>query len=153
MVVLTHPPVTASPAGKPCTAEQAAEAENSVDSLSTWPAIHESFSRFGHCDDGAIAEGYSSAVGAMLADRWSQLADLTKWFRGEPAFRTFVLRHVDVTAERSAFDRLVANAAVRCPPQSGDTCQAILNRAREIEHEQRRQKLGAAQQRDEADER
>ena len=59
------------------------QAEATASSLITWPEILGSFRTFGHCDDGAIAEGYSVSIVGMLADRWTQ------------------------------FNRLVANAAVR----------------------------------------
>ena len=108
--------------------------------LDTWPEILASFRKYAHCDDGAIAEGYSASVVAMLADRWNQVAELDKALSTEPSFRAFVLRHINETAGRDEFNRLVANAAVRCPPQSVQTCEALLTRARELQRELQRQR-------------
>jgi hypothetical protein len=138
IVLAACTPTRAMPEDKRCTPEEASQAEGEAVGLVTWTAVRDSFRRFGHCDDGAIAEGYSHAVVGMLADRWSQLRVLEKLLPADPAFRGFVLHHIDATAEQGAFNRLVANAAVRCPAQSVSTCQAILNRAREVQHEQSR---------------
>jgi hypothetical protein len=120
---------------KQCTRDEAMQAEATASSLVTWPEILSSFEKFGHCDDGAIAEGYSSAIVEMLANRWQQIGELDRLLSTHPRFRAFVLRHVDVTAEQNAFNRLVANAAVRCPGQSAATCKAILKRAGELQRE------------------
>ena len=71
----------------------------------------------------------------MLADRWGQLGELDKALSTDVPFRTFVLRHIDETAGQNEFNRLVANAAVRCPRSSKATCDAILGRARELQRE------------------
>ena len=126
---------TANAQGKQCSREEAIQAEATASLLVTWPDIYASFRKFGHCDDGAIAEGYSVAIVGMLADRWGQLAELDKALSSAPAFRTFLLRHIDATAGQDEFNRLVANAAVRCPRQSAATCEAILRRARELQRE------------------
>jgi hypothetical protein len=118
---------------RPCTRDEAVQAEAQASSLRNWGDILTSFRKFGHCDDGAISEGYSVSVVAMLADRWNQLPELDNALTVEPTFRAFVLRHIDDTAGRTEFDRLVANVAVRCPPQSTPTCAAILERARELQ--------------------
>ncbi len=123
---------------KECTRAQAREAEAAASSLTTWGEILSSFRRFGHCDDGAVAEGYSVSVVGMLANRWGQVSELEKVFQTEPSFRGFVLRHIDVTAGQDEFNRLVANAAVRCPQRSAATCEAILKRAQELQREVQR---------------
>ena len=125
---------------KPCSREQAMQALATASVLNTWPEVLASFRKFGHCDNGAISEGYSVSVVAMLADRWNQVAELDKALSTEPTFRAFVLRHIDETAGRDEFNRLVANAAVRCPPQSVPTCEAVLTRARELQRELQRQR-------------
>jgi hypothetical protein len=126
--------------GRPCSREEAMQAEATAAYLLTWPDILGSFRKFGHCDDGAIAGGYSVSIVGMLADRWSQVAELDKALSTAPTFRAFVLRHIDETAGRDDFNHLVANAAVRCPPKSAATCEAILNRARELQRELQRRR-------------
>jgi hypothetical protein len=126
--------------GRPCSREQAMQALATASALGTWPEILASFRTFGHCDDGAIAEGYSVSIIGMLADRWGQVAELDKALSAEPTFGAFVLRHINETAGRDDFSRLVANAAVRCPPESAATCGAILSRARELQRELQRQR-------------
>ena len=135
-IVTAASPVGAAPVeSKQCSQQEAIEAEATASSLVTWPDILGSFKQFGHCDDGAIAEGYSASIVGMLADRWGDVGELDKVLSTDPAFRTFVLRHINVTAGQAEFNRLVANAAVRCPQRSAATCEAILNRARELQRE------------------
>src|ERR1700736_5339009 len=58
----------AKAAHKPCTKQEAMQAEMSTDHLTDWDAVYQSFKRFSQCDDGGIDEGYSDAVGKLLAD-------------------------------------------------------------------------------------
>jgi hypothetical protein len=140
IIIATCPVTEAAGQVRQCSRDQAKKAEATAASLVTWGAILESFRQFGHCDDGAIAEGYSTSVVGMLADRWAQVGDLDRALSTEPQFRTFVLRHINETAGQHEFNRLVANAAVRCPIESTATCQAVLDRARELQRELQRQR-------------
>jgi hypothetical protein len=126
--------------GKECTRQEAIEAEATASTLLSWPQILDSFRRLGHCDDGAIAEGYQVAIVAMLADRWSLVGDLPRLFSAEPRFRPFVFRHLGDGVPKGEFDRLVANAAVRCPASAASVCSAILEHARELERRLQRQR-------------
>jgi hypothetical protein len=140
IVVATYLAMPVDAQGKQCSRHEAMQAEATSSSLVTWPELLRSFGTFGHCDDGAIAEGYSASIVGMLADRWAQVGELDKALSIEPTFRPFVLRHVNETAGQEQFNRLVANAAVRCPPQSAATCEAVLNRARELQRELQRRR-------------
>jgi regulation of enolase protein 1 (concanavalin A-like superfamily) len=42
-----------------CTQEEAFAAEATVSDISTWKELYESYILYIHCDDGAIAAGYS----------------------------------------------------------------------------------------------
>jgi hypothetical protein len=52
---------------KTCSQEEAIQAETEASTLKDWTAVYISFKRFSHCDDAAISEGYSDAVGRLLA--------------------------------------------------------------------------------------
>src|SRR6266851_7181874 len=78
-----------------CTGEQAKKAEAEADQLKGWNAVYRSFVRYGHCDDGAIAEGYSDSVAKLLANHWAEIQDLRKLTLESPEFSNFVLRHID----------------------------------------------------------
>jgi hypothetical protein len=93
--------------------------------LKTWPDIFRSYRRYGHCDDGGIAEGYSDSVATLMANRWDSILELNALARKHPAFRAFVLRHLDETIN---FDQIVTireNAEAHCPQGAMALCKAI----------------------------
>jgi hypothetical protein len=105
-------------------------AETSTSKLRTWSALHESFKRFGRCDDGYIAEGYSEAVVVMLARRWSQLRDLSRIAASDAAFRAFVLRHIDATTDEQDLHEVLDNTTMRCAKSYRPLCTDIERQAR-----------------------
>lgn len=115
---------------RPCSKAEAIEAESSASRLSNWEDIYKSFMKFRHCDDGAIAEGYSDSVVRMLADRWSELATLKKLASSDKDFYTFVLRHIDATADKSQVEKILSNSSKRCPKSDSELCSALKAAAR-----------------------
>src|SRR5258708_5182227 len=124
MVLLTTGPQGNSPK-RVCTAGEARQAEQESSRLSTWKAIHQSHTRFSHCDDGAVAEGYSDSITKVLADGWNSVAALRTLWPEDPHFRDFVLRHIDETVPRGRLEGIAANAEQRCPRGSGQRCPAV----------------------------
>ncbi len=61
-------------------------AEADVDRLKSWSLLYKSYKHFSHCDDGAIGEGYSDAVGKLLADRWEEFSKFTELARVDHGF-------------------------------------------------------------------
>ena len=110
---------------KRCTKEEASAAEDVAATLKSWPAVHDAFVRYGHCDDGAIGEGFSESVVKMLAERWPQIDELRRLITTDAGFRTFVLRHVDPTAHERDLKRVVENAAQHCPPDAKALCTEL----------------------------
>ena len=123
------PQLLAKAAQKPCTKEEAIQAEEDTDHLSNWNAVYQSFKRFSQCDDGAIAEGYSDAVGKLLADNWNQFPDLVKLATSDQRFQTFVVRHVDETVPADALKKTAHNAKSRCPVDAAGLCKLIARAA------------------------
>ena len=58
IVIAACPVSSADAQAKQCSREEAIQAEATASLLATWSDILGSFRKFGHCDDGAIAEGY-----------------------------------------------------------------------------------------------
>lgn len=122
--------LNASAHDKLCTKAEAIEAENSVTRLNNWKDIYLSFKKYGHCDDGAIAEGYSDTVVRMLADRWDELATLNKLTSSDKEFYTFVLRHIDATADKSEIEKTITNSSKHCPKSASALCSVLEKAAR-----------------------
>jgi len=98
-----------------CTVKQAARAETEASTLKSWAEIYRSYDRFQHCDDGAIAEGYSAAVGNMFSQRWGDIDKLGELVDKHEDFKSFVLHHVDETISAEVLETIAHNAKHACP--------------------------------------
>lgn len=120
----------ASAKERSCAKAEEIEAESSVSRLNNWEDIYKSFKTFRHCDDGAIAEGYSDSIARMLVDRWNGLETLIKLTSSDKDFYTFVLRHIDATADKSEIEKIINNSSKHCPESAKAMCSAIGGAAR-----------------------
>jgi hypothetical protein len=124
--------VTTSAGGsEKCSREAAISAETQA-AAETWPELYQSFRRYAHCDDGAVAEVFSSSVALLLAEHWDAIDKLTDLAKAHPSFGRFVLRHIDVTMSLSQAETIRGNATDRCPEASKGTCERILKRMSEF---------------------
>jgi hypothetical protein len=112
-----------------CSAADAQAAEQSSATLDSWESIYAAQKRFSHCDDGAIAEGFSESVVHLLATRWSLLAEAQRLFTKDSSFQQFVLRHIDASADSAELDQIVALAKQHCPVSDKLLCNQILEAA------------------------
>ena len=108
-----------------CPSEMAMRAESEASTLATWQAVFESYKKFKQCDDGAIAEGYSSSIAILLADHWGDIDQLTRLSNLNTAFRKFVVRHVDETMSFDQATKIKKNIAQRCPSDAKKLCDEI----------------------------
>jgi len=115
---------------KPCTTSEEKQALDEADSQKDWDALHRSFIRFGHCDDGAIAEGYSDTVGRLLARDWEHIGTLGKLFVSDKKFESFVLRHIDETLPTDTLKTIANYAETSCPAYETALCRKILRSTR-----------------------
>lgn len=108
-----------------CSQSEAVQAEANAAILKNWNDIFDSFRKYSHCDDGAIAEGYSESVSQMLANHWDQIDKLEKLIKKNTKFGDFVIRHIDQTIADDARLKIVDNALKRCPSKSKVLCKKI----------------------------
>src|SRR6266852_666382 len=101
-----------------CTREDAILADKSLDSLSDWRHVYESFKHYSHCDDGAIAEGYSDKIASLLVNHWDSVEELLHLWRAHPQFGRFVLAHVDELMSPAQAKNVIKNTRERCRPDS-----------------------------------
>jgi hypothetical protein len=50
----------------------------------------------------------------------------------EPAFRAFVLRHIDATADPDELNQALHNATTQCPAGAASLCEDIVARAQSV---------------------
>lgn len=114
---------------KECTREEAMAAEDSVSRLPDWKQIYRAFKRFAHCDDGAIAEGFTESVVHLLATQWETLPQVASLESKNGEFLNFVLRHIDGSADTSELKRIAHLARTQCPTGHSLMCSAIFQAA------------------------
>lgn len=109
-----------------CPAQVQLQALGSVSSAPRdWKILHYHFRKFGPCDAGAVAEGYSHGVVTLLAHRWAMLGELATVSRADPTFLEFVLTHIDATTAEEDLLQVQANAVTACPPRHRELCRQI----------------------------
>jgi hypothetical protein len=121
-----------------CSASEERQAEKEIDALKTWGRIYRSYERFAHCDDGAVAEGYSDAVGKLLANGWRQFPDLVKLSKADNNFETFVVKHVDESLPGDILQGISKNARSACPADAKGLCARIADAASGADGAERR---------------
>ena len=112
-----------------CTKAQAVAAENEASTLRSWTAVHGSFRSYAHCDDGAIAEGYSESVTLLLANRWNTLPSLAKLVADDPHFEKFVTHHINDSVPKERLTKITLNARRDCPKEHRALCDRLLKAA------------------------
>jgi hypothetical protein len=110
---------------KECASAEAREAEAGVDSLKSWSSIYQAFEKYGHCDDGGIAEGWTEAVVHTLASNWDSLIQASRYAEKDDGFRHFLLKHIDASADIDEVRAIGELAKSRCPPKLDVLCKDI----------------------------
>ena len=108
-----------------CNREDAQAAEAIVAVAKSWRQLHQQFERYAYCDDGAIAEGFSESITLLLAERWGTVWQLEPMVASDPAFRKFIIRHIDETVPAERLKRIAKNAGKRCPRKFKNFCHDI----------------------------
>jgi hypothetical protein len=129
VVAIVAAPVPSTAAAKTCTLEQGKAAETAVDHLDSWQEVHSAFKQYAQCDDGGVAEGFSDRIVHLLATQWPRLPELAQYTRNDPAFRAFVLKHIDATADDREIRDIASLAESRCPVRLRQLCSALKDAA------------------------
>ena len=106
-----------------CSNDDAAAAEKVAVSLASWTAVYDAYRRYGHCDDGAVAEGFAGSVVKLLAARWDQFEALHGLTLADPRFREFVMNHVYATGPEASLRTVIRNTTQRCRSEAKPLCR------------------------------
>jgi hypothetical protein len=128
--------LAAGAATQNCTRQDAQKAETEASSLKTWHQVFQSYRRYRNCDDGAISEGYSSTIAALLSSGWDHIGELLQLIKLHPGFERFVLRHLDDTMSRDQDTQIQSNVRGKCPTDAAQFCAEITKRFAVLNSEQ-----------------
>lgn len=127
-VALLFGVVSCASARSVCSKKEAFVAETEAVKLRSWDEIYASYKKFYHCDDGAIAEGYSESITNMLENQWTKLPRVQSLIQKNKHFKNFILRHIDETISQDRLASIMKNARDNCPAIASTTCAAIIER-------------------------
>ncbi len=109
-------------------------AESVIDYLDSWENVYRAYNTFlkeKSCYDGAVAEGFSEAISSLWEKQWEKLSEMTTLSTRDRAFREFLLARIsDETIPRDRFQTIVNNARNRCPHDSQEFCNSVMNAAK-----------------------
>lgn len=117
-----------------CTPEQAVRIEANVSGLRDWKGVFSAYNEYGACNDDNVVEvwtSYSGVVASLLANRWTELGQLSSLADRHPGFRAFVLRHLrDETIPEDTLAAIRGNAKKHCPADKERLCNDLVRATR-----------------------
>lgn len=121
-----------SDSAKNCPQDLEMKALDVAGTIRDWDDLYVAYSRFGKCDDGAIAEGFTESVARMLADNWVSTGKLAPPVRRDRdrRFLDFVYRHINESADQKDLEKILVNVRTRgCKNIGRSICMGIKRRA------------------------
>jgi len=120
--------------GKVCTPRDANAADAMVDHLDSWAKVNLALTKYGQCDDGAIAEGNSEAIARLLVEHWTALPQLNALIKRNPPLKAFVLRHINSTLDSDDLAKISRLSTASCPARMAALCKEIASAASAARH-------------------
>ncbi len=118
---------------KPCTMQEAKQAEEQINLSLDWDGVYRLYKNFAHCDDASISEGFSDVISSLLSDKWSTTYQLNQLVLRDEGFERFVLKHIDELMSSDQAKKIRNNADTHCPSDARRLCKAISDRLKEID--------------------
>lgn len=101
------------------------KADTAMTHLRTWRDLRIWYESYPGCDDGYFAEGISDFVVKSFANRWETLPALQAEITKNPAFKGFVMKHIDATTDDNDLSTTMKNAKGKCPSNLKPLCNQI----------------------------
>ena len=117
-----------------CSTEQAMVAEEEPARLTialskykqSWlQDLEKSYVKFGHCDDGAIAEGYSVYITKAVAQSGSGLNKMAAYLSSRASFRKFIFKHIVATADVEDLHKISQFRESSCTKKNKGFCSEL----------------------------
>jgi hypothetical protein len=81
------------------------------------------------CPTAVARTGYSPKLVTLFTQHWQDLPAFAESARRDPALASFVLAHIDASADSAGLKQLLLNARTRCPLEAGSICEQLAWRA------------------------
>ena len=107
------------------TVEEMDTADTAIASIQDWQGIKSFFEKYKQCDSGSMAEGVSAVVVRLLAGEWGTTSQLDALTSHNKAFESWVVGHIDTTANGADLEVIRDNAKVKCAEENKKICEKI----------------------------
>jgi hypothetical protein len=93
--------------------------------IHNWRDVNSFFHNFKQCDDGYIAEGLSATITRLLATNWNSVDQLEVMTAKDKAFESWVLNHIDTTADSRDLEKIIKHAKEECVQEHKQFCAKV----------------------------
>ncbi|HUP29932.1 MAG TPA: hypothetical protein VM122_07150 [Usitatibacter sp.] len=109
---------------RPCGKAEAANAEKSIDRVTSWPQLQKAFKDFRHCDSvAAVADLYSETVVRLIVD-WKNVDAFVAEMQSAP-FKAFVIEHLKRPVAKDDLDSVYSRVKASCPAKHEAFCAEL----------------------------
>ena len=123
LVVLAFAAGAAHAQGKSCTPTESAAAEKAMDRVVNWELMFKTWQQYGHCDTGLAEDVFTDAL-MRLAVEWKHVDQFARHYQ-DPAFKTFVNKHIRSLGAKEDAKSLYSRAKQSCPPKLDAFCAEL----------------------------
>ena len=110
--------------GKACSAAESAAAEKAMDRVVNWDLMYNTWKEHGRCDTAPTEDVFTDAL-MRLAVEWKHVDQFARRYQGDPAFKTFVNKHVRRPVAAEDAKSLYSRAKQSCPPKLEAFCAEL----------------------------
>ncbi|EDE5694388.1 hypothetical protein BVM45_23000 [Salmonella enterica] len=108
-----------------CSQQDFDKADMALDSLASWKAFDDFYSRHSQCDVGYLREGTSEKIIRLLVDRWGELNELSALVKRKPALGDYVVDHIGEILDVKDVEIVRDYSASHCHIDSKDLCKKL----------------------------
>jgi len=132
VLILVNAPTCVYAGHLNCTTEEQLVAEKASETAHDWDSLYHAYRQFENCDDGGTSEGFSDTVMKLLAKNWQSSLRLQILVLRDDGFETFILNHINATADISDIKEIQENAQYHCSAKAEKMCKSIISRTRDV---------------------
>ncbi|WP_312817287.1 hypothetical protein [Atlantibacter subterraneus] len=108
-----------------CSQQDFDKADMELDSLTSWKAVDDFFSRHSKCDVGYLREGTSEKIVRLLVDKWGQLNELSVLVKTKPALGDYVVDHIGEILDVKDVEKVRDYSASNCQIDDKALCKKL----------------------------
>lgn len=114
-----------SPNAELCPSQTFDKADIAMDTLTSWRAVYDFYTRYRNCDDGYILEGTSDRIARLLVDEWDRLEELSPLIKSRPPLADYILSHISTYTDKKDLEKLQFLSSSQCKITNRQFCDRL----------------------------